>query len=131
MIDPTDPPRTWTAAEADAALPVVRAAVARAKAAMAGHATRLGTATAMTERRTNGHAGGGGEATEVRAVIDELDALGILLRDPGRGLVDFPALAPSGRPYWLCWLDGEPSVNWWHWVETGFAGRTRLDEPPT
>ncbi|MBA2283739.1 MAG: DUF2203 family protein [Acidimicrobiia bacterium] len=117
-------------AEADAALPLVRAAVARAKAAMAGHATRLGTATALGERRSNGHAVGGGEAVEVVAAVADLDGLGIFLRDPGRGLVDFPAVAPSGRPYWLCWLDGEPSVGWWHWVEDGFAGRTRIDELP-
>jgi hypothetical protein len=66
----------------------------------------------------------------VRAAADRLAAMGVLLRDPARGLVDFPARASTGRPYWLCWLDGEPSVRWWHWVEDGFAGRTPISELP-
>jgi hypothetical protein len=54
----------------------------------------------------------------------------VVLRDPDRGLVDFPARSPSGRRYWLCWVVGEPAVTWWHWPEDGFAGRTPLSEPP-
>ncbi len=128
MIDPDNPPRTWTLDEADAALAVVRPQVARARAAVAAHAARA--RTAGESAGTNGHAAGGGEVDVVRAAVEALDALGILLRDPGRGLVDFPAVSSTGRPYWLCWLDGEPSVGWWHWVEDGFAGRTPVDQLP-
>jgi hypothetical protein len=62
--------------------------------------------------------------------VRELAADGIVLRDVERGLVDFPARASSGREYWLCWLVGEAAVEWWHWPEDGFAGRTPLDNPP-
>lgn len=128
MIDPDDPPRTWTVAEADAALDVVRPIVARARAAMESHVDRM--RSARDGAPTNGHATGGEGADVVRAAADDLEAMGVLLRDPSRGLVDFPARAPSGRPYWLCWLEGEPAVEWWHWVEDGFAGRTPVTELP-
>ncbi len=128
MIDPDDPPRTWTVAEADAALPEVRRLVTRAQAAVAALEGRVRAAGAVAP--TNGHARGGGETDVVRASVDALAAMGVLLRDPSRGLVDFPARAASGRPYWLCWLDGEPSVGWWHWVEDGFAGRTPVTDLP-
>jgi hypothetical protein len=128
VIDPDDPPRTWTPVEADAVLAEVRRHVTRAKAAVVALGGRARTATGAAP--TNGHARGGGEAEVVRAAIDALEAMGILLRDPGRGLVDFPARAATGRPYWLCWLDGEPSVAWWHWVEDGFAGRAPITDLP-
>ena len=128
MIDPDDPPRTWTVAEADAALPVVRAHVTRARDAVGAHAERAARSGAAAA--SNGHAAGGGEVDAVRAAIDALDGMGILLRDPGRGLVDFPAVSSTGRPYWLCWFHGEASVGWWHWVEDGFAGRTPVARLP-
>jgi len=128
VIDPDDPPRTWTVAEANDALEAVRAVVARAREAVASHLERVGAAERSAPG--NGHARGGGEPAVVRAAVTELAAIGVLLRDPARGLVDFPARAGSGRPYWLCWLAGEPSVGWWHWVEDGFAGRTPVDRLP-
>ncbi len=110
MIDPEDPPRWWTVDEANAALPRV---------------------TEVVEAATgNGHAKRGDEVTAFHAAVAELEADGIVLRDVRQGLVDFPARAPSGRGYWLCWLVGEPEVAWWHWPEDGFAGRTPLDDPP-
>jgi hypothetical protein len=66
----------------------------------------------------------------VADVLEELGADGIVVRDLDQGLVDFPALAPSGRRFWLCWLVGEDAVDWWHWPEDGFAGRTPLSDPP-
>lgn len=128
MIDPDDPPRTWTVAEANAALERVRPLVAGAKAAVESHVARAKVAGQASGG--NGHADGGGEPEAVRSAVVTLAAMGVLLRDPGQGLVDFPARASSGRPYWLCWLDGEPSVRWWHWVEDGFAGRTSVDQLP-
>jgi hypothetical protein len=62
--------------------------------------------------------------------ITELAREGIVLRDAEQGLIDFPARAPSGRVYWLCWIVGEPAVAWWHWPEDGFAGRTPITQPP-
>ena len=52
------------------------------------------------------------------------------LKDFTRGLVDFPSLR-DGRVVLLCWqLDEGDTVEWWHDVDAGFAGRTPLSEPP-
>lgn len=60
----------------------------------------------------------------------ELCRLGIELKDKVRGLIDFPARA-GGRAIYLCWLKGEASVEWWHPVEAGFAGRRSVTELPS
>jgi len=53
----------------------------------------------------------------------ELDALGIQLKDYSRGLIDFPSMR-EGRVVLLCWQLGEgDEIEWWHDLETGFAGR--------
>ncbi len=64
---------------------------------------------------------------QMAAGVARIDALGLTLRDIERGLVDFPALV-SGRQVWLCWQPGEPSIGWWHDLETGFDGRRPLAE---
>jgi hypothetical protein len=70
------------------------------------------------------------DAAAVLAIADELATEGVLLRDPASGLIDFAARARNGRPYWLCWMWGEPEIDSWHWVEDGFAGRTPVDRLP-
>jgi hypothetical protein len=58
--------------------------------------------------------------------ISELETLGIQLKDFERGLIDFPSLR-DGRVVLLCWQIGEgDQLEWWHDVDAGFAGRTRL-----
>jgi hypothetical protein len=54
-----------------------------------------------------------------------LQERGILLKDPERGLVDFPSIR-DGEEVYLCWEAGEPHVAWWHDPEAGFAGRQPL-----
>ena len=120
--------RTWTLDEANAALPRVREVVERAKDRQE-QAKALASSSAA-RARSNGHGLDVQAVREVNAAVAELAAEGIVLRDVERGLVDFPARSPSGRPYWLCWVLGEPEVAWWHWIETGFAGRTPLTDPP-
>ena len=56
----------------------------------------------------------------------QLEALGIQLKDYERGLIDFPAMR-DGRVVLLCWQLGEGDrIEWWHDLETGFAGRQPL-----
>jgi hypothetical protein len=55
----------------------------------------------------------------------ELRQLGVELKDPFAGLIDFPSLR-EGRPVYLCWRLGEPEVAHWHELEAGFAGRQKL-----
>jgi hypothetical protein len=123
--------RIWTLDEATAALPEVRELVRRLR-------TLAGAAHQRRERtRGNGAASGNGHAprasdaaAELRAALDQLTGRGIVVRDPQRGLIDFPARSPTGRDYLLCYLDGEEAIAWWHWPEDGFAGRTPIAQPP-
>ena len=55
----------------------------------------------------------------------ELESLGIQLKDRRIGLVDFPSEL-DGRRVLLCWRLGEPSVQFWHDEDAGFAGRQPL-----
>lgn len=55
----------------------------------------------------------------------ELSDLGIQLKDPRLGLVDFPSDI-GGRTVLLCWRLGEPEVQFWHEANAGYAGRQPL-----
>ena len=55
----------------------------------------------------------------------ELETLGIQLKDRRIGLIDFPSEL-EGQPVLLCWQLGEPSVQFWHDADSGFAGRQPL-----
>lgn len=56
------------------------------------------------------------------AYVEELADLGVELKDPGVGLVDFPATLDD-RVVYLCWKLGEPGILCWHELEAGFSGR--------
>jgi hypothetical protein len=67
-----------------------------------------------------------GEAfLELRASAAALAERDIVLRDLDRGLVDFPAVR-DGREVYLCWVEGEPDIEFWHDLDAGFAGRQPL-----
>jgi hypothetical protein len=121
-------PAFWTVERANAALPRVGAAVARIRE-LAAEARREREETAGL-REGNGHPATPRSAEELRAAVEALTAEGIILRDLDAGLVDFPARLEDGRRYLLCWVLGEPAVQWWHWPDTGFAGRRPLSDPP-
>ena len=125
---PGGPSRVWTVNEANAALGWVSDVVARAQGLWDDY--RLHTVRRARLARQNGHGLVPADPSPIQSCIDELAAAGIVLRDIERGLIDFPARAPSGRWYWLCWLAGEDAIAWWHWPEDGFGGRTPLNDPP-
>ena len=64
-------------------------------------------------------------ARELDGYQRELEALGIQLKDRRLGLVDFPS-DMGGRNVLLCWRLGEPDVQFWHDVDSGYAGRQPL-----
>ena len=61
----------------------------------------------------------------LRREVESITALGIVLRDPESGLVDFPSLR-QGQEVFLCWRVGEDQVGYWHGPEAGFSGRQPL-----
>ena len=61
----------------------------------------------------------------LRALMVELNEFGCVLKDPDMGLIDFLSLR-DGREIYLCWLLGEERINYWHYLDAGFAGRQPL-----
>ena len=55
----------------------------------------------------------------------KLSEMGIELKDPGTGLIDFPAMRFS-EPVYLCWKLGEEEVLYWHGMTEGYLGRKLL-----
>jgi len=66
-------------------------------------------------------------ADAVHKAVDELNQLGVILRDVEQGIVDFPHLR-DGREVFLCWKLGEEQVRYWHELDTGFDARKPLTE---
>lgn len=66
-------------------------------------------------------------AREIRALLAELTELGVEVKDPDQGLIDFRTMR-DGREVYLCWMLGEGAqIRFWHDLETGYAGRQPLD----
>jgi hypothetical protein len=75
----------------------------------------------------------GGEAVNqwVRTIADikqtllEFHRREIQIKDLDRGLIDFPAII-GGKEVFLCWEQGEEDIEFWHDLQSGYAGRERL-----
>jgi hypothetical protein len=136
-------PTLWTLAEANAALPKVRAMLAEARRTLGDlreseaqlrdlrtvwgdqvlaiacpdHAEYLRHVADFQSRRDL-----------YLAACEAFAAHGIELKDPDSGLVDF--LGQLGtRTVLLCWRDGEASVAHYHDLAAGFAGRKPIPAP--
>ncbi len=59
---------------------------------------------------------------QAETLIEHIQGLGVELKDPRRGLVDWVA-EREGRHVYLCWQPGERTIGWWHELSDGFAGR--------
>ncbi|HKZ02981.1 MAG TPA: DUF2203 domain-containing protein [Pyrinomonadaceae bacterium] len=125
--------KVFTVDEANALLPDVRKIVRKIQRAHRKVSSYKEGAKLAAQAADEG--GGGGVAdgsiyagflVQLMAATVELEALGVQLKDFERGLVDFPSLR-DGRMVLLCWQMGEgDQLEWWHDVDTGFAGRTPL-----
>jgi hypothetical protein len=121
--------RHYTLEEARAALPWVAQRLAAMRAA------REQLTDAEARRVLAGHSqsnGGGSHGKRVgdaflalQAGVAELAEREIVLRDLDRGLIDFPAIRDD-REVYLCWIDGEPDIAFWHELDAGYAGRQAL-----
>ncbi len=129
--------RHFTREEATALLPEIAPLLEeivdlRARLERAGH----DLVALHWKARTNGHVDHEGSFTsgqsaraellaEISARVARIQSLGVELKDPALGLIDFPSLR-EGRVVHLCWRLGEDGINWWHDLDSGFAGRQPL-----
>jgi hypothetical protein len=66
-----------------------------------------------------------GPFDDAQRLTAEIDELGVILRDPDTGLVDFASVRDETRIY-LCWRLGEERIGFWHPRDTGYMGRLPL-----
>jgi len=62
---------------------------------------------------------------ELEGVLLEFQRREIQVKDVERGLLDFPAII-GGKEVFLCWEKDEEDIEFWHDLDTGYAGRERL-----
>jgi hypothetical protein len=60
-----------------------------------------------------------------KRVLQEFAQREIQVKGLDRGLIDFPAII-GGREVFLCWEQDEDDVEFWHDLNSGYAGRERL-----
>jgi hypothetical protein len=72
------------------------------------------------ERRSDGD-----DLSTVRALLEHLESLGVVVRDLDQGLVDFPTVR-DGERAWLCWQLADPDLGYWHTTREGYASRRPL-----
>ncbi|HEY3131954.1 MAG TPA: DUF2203 domain-containing protein [Acidobacteriota bacterium] len=65
------------------------------------------------------------ELIDLQNTLNRIQEQGILVKDLNRGLIDFPHLK-DGREVYLCWEMGEESIEFWHEIEEGYAGRQKI-----
>jgi hypothetical protein len=62
---------------------------------------------------------------EIKDVLLEFHSREIQVKDLDRGLIDFPAFI-GGKEVFLCWEQDEEDIEFWHDLDTGYAGREPL-----
>ena len=63
--------------------------------------------------------------SEIKSLLANFQKREIQVKDLNRGLIDFPALV-GGKEVFLCWEQDEEDIEFWHDLDTGYAGRERL-----
>ncbi len=131
----------FTVAEANAMLPLVRAIVddiVQLKNELEERSDRLRDVRRLPGQRRDEDNPYDEEVQQIEEEIekendrleefcDELRRLGVELKDPRIGLIDFLTQI-DGREAYLCWKLGEGDIAYWHELEAGFAGRQSLLE---
>ncbi len=130
--------RTYTVDEANRELPRIRPIVAQIaelsslrpdleeQLRMAEYtAQRPGANGADRERQQQARDAVNGAEEELLKAVLNLNSLGIQLKGPLEGLIDFPSYR-DGELVELCWKLGEERVDHWHRIGEGFGGRKKL-----
>jgi hypothetical protein len=123
--------RRYSIEEANALIPQVRAVLLQ----LAVEQRRMDAAHAEMHRHLagNGDPSSAQEADRLereaarigegmRNLVGMLEEMGVQLRDPEMGLVDFPGQR-DGHDVWLCWRLADPTVAFWHGTDEGYATR--------
>lgn len=124
-------PRYFTLAEANEVLNVIRPLLGEALAIR----RKILTSQPEVWEAVEKSAGNGGnkmlsgmvqDFSRFDVLIHQILATGVYIKDINIGLLDFPAVR-KGRDVYLCWMDGEETIAFWHEVDEGLAGRQPIE----
>ncbi len=63
------------------------------------------------------------EMYEITELISSIIQSGIQIKNLDYGLIDFPHIRSSGEEVFLCYELGESTIEFWHGLSEGYAGR--------
>jgi hypothetical protein len=132
--------KTFTLEEAQSLLPVMESLLKRA---IEGKQSAVDVESGLSELARRIYLSGGmrvdtnkvaklraemeGHVQRVRESVAEMDAIGVQVKDLDAGLLDFPCRLED-QVVLLCWRMGEPTIEHWHAVDSGFKDRQPVDE---
>jgi hypothetical protein len=132
--------KTFTLDEAQSLLPLLESLLKRAiegkrsaeeaEQNLSGLARRIyfsGGMSVDVTKVANSRAEMEAHVQRVRESIAEIDSIGVQVKDLEAGLLDFPCRLDD-QVVLLCWRMGEPTIDYWHPVESGFKDRQLVDE---
>jgi hypothetical protein len=125
--------RTFTLNQARSLMPKLRKLLGRVRnerEALVDMRVEIDRARENAERGGGGSTQGAGYITHLMAfseTVREIESLGVIVKDFRNGLIDFPH-EMDGRIVYLCWKPDEEEIEWWHEIDSGFAGRTPLTD---
>lgn len=88
---------------------------------------QIRTLSAMLEEEKESHPQIEALMDELKSYFVELEEMGCFYKDWNFsiGLVDFPAIV-DGEEVFLCWRSDEPTIKYYHEIETGYTGRKEI-----
>ncbi|HZM03057.1 MAG TPA: DUF2203 domain-containing protein [Candidatus Saccharimonadales bacterium] len=119
----------YTLEEARALLPLIRQWLDK----LSQHQQRL----SVLDKRVNSLIAEGDDAggpsvnqlvktlAECKEILQQFSVREIQIKDLSRGLIDFPSFR-DGQEIFLCWEKDEDDIEYWHDLDSGYAGRERL-----
>jgi hypothetical protein len=125
--------RVFTLSEARGLMPRLRKLLTRV---LKEREALLDMRVEIDRAREKAEAGGGGSSMgpaylahliAFSEAIQEIEYMGVHVKDLRTGLVDFP-YDRDGRIVYLCWRPDEDEISWWHETDAGFAGRQPLTD---
>ena len=133
LEEESDDTRVFTLSEARGLMPRLRKLLTRV---LKEREALLDMRVEIDLAREKADAGGGGSPMgpaylahliAFSEAIQEIEYMGVHVKDLRTGLVDFP-YDRDGRIVYLCWRPDEDEISWWHEMDAGFAGRQPLTD---
>lgn len=133
-IDAAKPVKTFTVKQANATLPLVRAIARdlvqlsremedrRERLAHLTYGRDMSSGNPYDDELAQVESDLIQDAKLLTGYAEELRSLGVELKSPVDGLVDFPTVV-DGELAYLCWKYDEPEIQFWHTINGGFSGR--------